>query len=210
VTRQAVIDEAIEIAGRLGLAGLTIGTLATRLEMSKSGLYAHFRSKEAMQSQVLATAAERFIDDVIRPALAAPRGEARVRTLFERWLVTSSSGADGCLFVSAATEFDDQPGPVRDQLVRYHWDLVDALAQMYRSGAKDGQFSEDVEPEQFAHDLHGLMLAHFHACRLLRDPAAEDRTRYSFERLMSSIMTGPARDEPLRPGHARGGTTGSA
>jgi AcrR family transcriptional regulator len=190
VTRQAVIDEAIEIAGRLGVAGLTIGTLAARLEMSKSGLYAHFRSKETLQSQVMASARERFVDEVIRPALAAPRGEPRVRTLFERWLVTSSEGAAGCLFVSAATEFDDQPGVVRDQLVRDHWDLVDTLAQMYRAGVKDGQFREDVEPEQFAHDLHGLMLAHFHATRLLRDPAATDRTRRSFEQLLSTILTG--------------------
>ena len=187
-TRQAVIDQAVEIAGRLGVAGLTIGTLASATDMSKSGLYAHFRSKEALQLAVLASAREHFVDQVIRPALAAPRGEQRVRTLFERWLLTSSSGAAGCLFVSAATEFDDQPGPVRDQLVRDHWDLADALAQVYRSGAKDGAFRDDLAPEQFAHDLHGLMLAHFHAFRLLRDPAAEPRTRFAFERLLQSLL----------------------
>ncbi|GIG22593.1 TetR family transcriptional regulator [Cellulomonas chitinilytica] len=188
VTRQAVIDRAVEIAGRLGVAGLTIGSLASASEMSKSGLYAHFRSKEALQLAVLGSARERFVDQVIRPALAAPRGEPRVRTLFERWLVTSSSGSAGCLFVSAATEFDDQPGPVRDQVVRDHWDLVESLAQVYRSGVKEGAFREDLAPEQFAHDLHGLMLAHFHAFRLLRDPAAETRTRFAFERLMRSLQ----------------------
>jgi len=187
-TRQAVLDQAVEIAGRLGVSGLTIGSLASASGMSKSGLYAHFRSKEALQLAVLADAREHFVDQVIRPALAAPRGEARIRTLFERWLATSSSGAAGCLFVSAATEFDDQPGPVRDQLVRDHWDLNDSLAQMYRSGSKDGAFRDDLAPEQFAHDLHGLMLAHFHAFRLLRDPAAEARTRFTFERLMQSLL----------------------
>jgi AcrR family transcriptional regulator len=187
-TRQAVIDQAVEIAGRLGVAGLTIGTLASASEMSKSGLYAHFRSKEALQLAVLASAREHFIDQVIRPALSAPRGEPRVRVLFERWLTTSTSGAAGCLFVSAATEFDDQPGPVRDQLVRDHWDLQDSLAVVYRSGAKDGAFRDDLAPEQFAHDLHGLMLAHFHAYRLLRDPAAEARTRFAFERLLQSLL----------------------
>lgn len=186
-TRQAVIDQAVGIAGRLGVAGLTIGTLATATGMSKSGLYAHFRSKEALQLAVLGSAREHFVDQVIRPALAAPRGEPRVRVLFERWLETSSSGAAGCLFVSAATEFDDQPGPVRDQLVKDHWDLVESLAQAYRSGAKDGAFRDDLAPEQFAHELHGLMLAHFHARRLLEDPAAEARTRFTFERLMDSI-----------------------
>jgi len=187
-TRQAVIDQAVEIAGRLGVAGLTIGTLATATGMSKSGLYAHFRSKEALQLAVLASAREHFVDQVIRPALAAPRGEERVRTLFERWLATSTSGAAGCLFVSAATEFDDQPGPVRDQLVRDHWDLVESLEQMCRSGSKDGAFRDDVSPEQFSHDLHGLMLAHFHACRLLHDPAAETYTRHTFERLLQSLL----------------------
>jgi AcrR family transcriptional regulator len=198
VTKQAVIEEAVEIAGRLGVAGLTIGTLASRLEMSKSGLYAHFRSKEALQLQVLSTARERFVDEVLHPALAAPRGEARVRTLFERWLRTSIEGAAGCLFVSAATEFDDQPGPVRDQVVRDHWDLVDSLAQTYRAGVKDGRFRAEIAPEQFAHDLHGLMLAHFHAHRLLRDPASAERTRYSFERLLASITV----DDPGDAGGA--------
>lgn len=187
-TRQAVIDQAVEIAGRLGVSGLTIGTLASATDMSKSGLYAHFRSKEALQLAVLAAAREHFVDQVIRPALAAPRGEQRVRVLFERWLTTSSSGAAGCLFVSAATEFDDQPGPVRDQLVRDHWDLQDTLAQVYRSGAKDGAFRDDLAPEQFAHDMHGLLLAHFHAHRLLHDPASESRTRFAFERLMQSLL----------------------
>jgi AcrR family transcriptional regulator len=187
-TRQAVIDQAVEIAGRLGVSGLTIGTLASASGMSKSGLYAHFRSKEALQLAVLAAARENFVSQVIRPALAAPRGEQRIRTLFECWLATSSSGAAGCLFVSAATEFDDQPGPVRDQLVRDHWDLADSLAQMYRSGAKDGAFRDDQSPEQLSHDLHGLMLAHFPAHRLLQDPAAEAHTRHTFERLLQSLL----------------------
>ena len=187
-TRQAVIDQAVEIAGRLGVAGLTIGTLASATGMSKSGLYAHFRSKEALQLAVLASARGHFVDEVIRPALSAPRGEQRVRVLFERWLVTSTGGSAGCLFVSAATEFDDQPGAVRDQLVRDHWDLLDSLAQMYRSGAKDGAFRDDLAPEQFAHDMNGLMLGHFHACRLLEDPAAEARTRFTFERLLQSLL----------------------
>src|SRR4051812_12515550 len=135
-TRQAVIDQAVALARRLGVAGLTIGTLAPATGLSKSRLYAHLPSQEGPQLARLGSAREHFVDEVIRPALAAPRGEPRVRELFERWLETSSSGAAGCLFVSAATEFDDQPGPVRDQLVRDHWDLVESLAQVYRSGAK--------------------------------------------------------------------------
>ena len=188
-TRQAVLDQAVEIAGRLGVAGLTLGTLATATGLSKSGLYAHFRSKEALQLAVLADAREKFVDQVIRPALAADRGVPRIRTLFERWLRASREEAAGCLFVSAATEFDDQPGVVRDQLVRDHRDLTDSIAQMYRSGVADGQLRDDVAPEQFAHDMHGLLLGHFHACRLLHDPAADERARYAFERLLHSIRS---------------------
>lgn len=187
-TRQAVLDQAVEIAGRLGAAGLTIGSLATATGMSKSGLYAHFRSKEALQLACLGQARERFVEQVVRPALAAPRGVPRIRTLFERWIELSNDGSAGCLFVSASTEFDDQPGPVRDQLVQDHWDLSDSLAQIYRSGAKDGQLRDDESPEQFAYDLHGLMLAHFHAQRLLRDPLADDRARHAFERLLQTIV----------------------
>ena len=187
-TRQAVLDQAVEIAGRLGVAGLTIGSLATATGLSKSGLYAHFRSLEALQLAVMGEARERFVERVIRPALAAPRGVPRIRTVFEGWLAVSNSGSAGCLFVSASTEFDDQPGAVRDQLVRDHWDLADSLAQMYRSGAKDGQLRDAESPEQFAHDLHGILLAHFHAHRLLHDPTADDRARYAFERLLASIV----------------------
>lgn len=188
-TRQAVLDQAVEIAGRLGIAGLTIGSLATATGLSKSGLYAHFRSLEALQLAVLGQARERFVETVLRPALAAPRGVPRIQAAFDHWIRLSDDGAAGCLFVSASTEFDDQPGPIRDQLVRDHLDLADSLAQMYRSGAKDGQLRDDVAPEQFAYDLHGLMLAHFHACRLLHDPAADERARFAFERLLQSIVS---------------------
>ena len=102
-TRQAVIDQAVEIAGRLGVAGLTIGTLAAATGMSKSGLYAHFRSKEALQLAVLGSAREHFVDQVFRPALAAPRGEPRVRTLFERWLATSSTDSNNRWAIRSAS-----------------------------------------------------------------------------------------------------------
>jgi AcrR family transcriptional regulator len=185
-TKQAVLDQAVEVASRLGLSGLTIGTLASQVELSKSGLFAHFRSKEQLQLQVLAHARETFTAQVIRPALAAPRGEKRLRTLFEAWLVTGRESAPGCLFVSAATEFDDQPGAVRDQLVRDHQDLVESLALMFRTGISEGQFREDADPEQFAHELFGVMLAYFHAVRLIRDPAAESRTRRAFDTLLDN------------------------
>src|SRR3954452_23120305 len=133
-TRQAVLERAVEVANRLGLAGLTIGSLAAATGLSKSGLFGHFHSKLALQSQVLAHARESFTDRVIRPALAAPRGEQRVRALFDHWLAVARDGAGCCLFVSASAEFDDQPGPIRDQLVQDHRDFSEAVAQMFRTG----------------------------------------------------------------------------
>lgn len=188
-TKQAVLEQAVEIASQLGLAGLTIGSLASKAELSKSGLFGHFRSKEALQLQVLAYARDTFIRDVVHVALSKPRGEPRMQELFEQWLKVSRSSAPGCVFVSAAAEFDDQPGPVRDQLVRDNQDLLEAIAQIFRTGVSEGHWSPDAEPEQFAHELHSVMLGFFHAERLMRDPAAENRTRRAFERLISDIRS---------------------
>jgi AcrR family transcriptional regulator len=188
-TRQAVLEQAVEVASRIGLAGLTIGSLASQVELSKSGLFAHFKSKEQLQIQVLQHARESFTDQVVRPALAAKRGEPRLRTLFERWLVMARESAPGCLFVSAATEFDDQPGSVREELVRDHKDLMDAIAQMFRAAVSEGHLSERADPEQFAHDLYGVMLGYFHALRLIQDPAAEQRTRRAFENLLNQAKS---------------------
>ena len=186
LTREAIVARGAEVASRIGVAGLTIGSLATRVEMSKSGLFAHFRSKEGLQLQVLAHARESFIAEVMRPALRTPRGEPRVRVLFERWLGCTRGGTPGCLFVSAATEFDDQPGAVRDQLVGDHRDLMDAVTQIVRTGVAEGHFRADLDAAQFAHDLHGVMLADFHAHRLLHDPDAEARARTAFAALLAA------------------------
>lgn len=187
-TRGAILDEGVALAFRVGLGGLTIGSLASQTGMSKSGLFAHFRSKEALQLGVLGRARATFTDLIVRPALGAARGEPRARELFEHWLACSRDGVAGaCLFVKAATEFDDQPGRVRDQLAGGHRDLLDTVAQVCRTGVTDGQFSPGTDTDQFAHDLYGLMLIYYLTHRLLGDPAAEARTRASFEALLDSI-----------------------
>jgi AcrR family transcriptional regulator len=191
-TREAILDEAIGLASRVGLHGLTIGSLAAQSRLSKSGLFAHFRSKESLQVQVLDHAAAMFVDAVVRPALAAPRGERRVRELFERWLAWC--GADlpaGCIFIVATSEFDDEPGPVRDRVVRVQRDWMDTIATVFRTGITEGQFRADADPDQFAHELYGIVLAYHHARRLLRDPQAERRARSALERLLDAAR--PAR-----------------
>ncbi len=187
LTRQAILHHGVEVAYRVGLGGLSIGTLATGTGMSKSGLFAHFGSKESLQLEVLAQARAEFVDTVVRPALAMPRGEPRVRALFEQWLACGRARMPGgCLFVKAATEFDEQDGPVRDQLVRDHRDLYDSIAQIFRTGIAEGHFRADADPDQFAADLDGVMLAYYHANRLLDDPAAEARARNAVEALLTS------------------------
>jgi AcrR family transcriptional regulator len=185
LTRQAILEHATALASRVGLSGLTIGRLAEELSLSKSGLFAHFRSKEALQIQVLEFAADRFTDGVVRPGLSAPRGEPRVRALFERWLEWGRANLPGgCLFVAAATELDDQPGPVREQLVRGQKDWLELIANCCRTAVSEGQLRKGMDAEQFAHDLYGVMLAWHHAARLLHDPAADRRARAAFEALL--------------------------
>jgi len=193
LTRQAILDHAVGLAARVGLGGLTIGKLADDLQLSKSGLFAHFRSKEALQIQVLEAASARFVDAVIKPALAERRGEPRLRALFERWLAWSSShsGPWGCLFVAASIELDDQPGAPRQRLVELQKDWLGVLAGTVRIAIEEGHFRREVEPEQFAHDLYGVALAYHHAARLLRDPEAKKRAEKGFESLVR-IARAPA------------------
>jgi AcrR family transcriptional regulator len=187
-TRGAILDHAVKVASRVGLEGLTIGRLADELHLSKSGLFAHFESKEALQVQALERAAELFVDAVMRPALAAPRGEPRVRALFERWLkwpeVVPQPG--GCIFVAAAAELDDRPGPARDRLVQLQRDWLEALATAFRQAQKEGHLRDDLDPDQLAFEMHGFMLAYHHASRLLGDSRAGARARRSFDRLLEA------------------------
>ena len=195
-TRQAVLDEAARVASRVGLGGLTIGSLAAATELSKSGLFAHFQSKETLQLQLLDHTRARFIDLVVRPALAAPRGEPRVRELFRRWLAWDADALPGgCLFVVASVELDAQPGPVRDRLAQDQRDWLDTIAQVFRTGIAEGHFDPDADPEQFAYDLHGTMLAYHHASRLLGDPAAAARATRAVEALLSAARP-PAAARP--------------
>ncbi len=187
-TRQAILDRAVGLASAVGLEGLTIGRLAGELDLSKSGLFAHFQSKEALQVQVLEAAAARFVEVVLKPALGAPRGEPRVRALFERWLAWPKAVPQpgGCLFVAASIELDDKPGPARDLLVRLQQDWLDVIAVAVRTAIAEGHFRKSTDAEQFAFELYGTMLMCHHASRLLRDPKALGRARRAFENLLAA------------------------
>jgi AcrR family transcriptional regulator len=186
-TRGAILDRAVELASAVGLEGLTIGRLAESLDLSKSGLFAHFESKEGLQIETLQHAADLFVEVVVRPALAAPPGEPRLRALFERWLrwpqVVPQPG--GCLFVQAAVELDDRPGPARDLFVKLQKEFFATLARAVKGAVAEGHLSKGADPEQIAFEFYGIMLSTHHAMRLLNDPRAPQKARRAFDRMLA-------------------------
>lgn len=186
-TRERILHRAFRMASRDGLEGLSIGGLANALAMSKSGLFAHFGSKEELQLEVLRAAARRFEDTVVRPAFRAPRGTPRIRHLLENWVrwANSPDAAGGCLFVTASVEFDDRAGRPRDFLVAAQRQIQDAMARSAQMAIDAGHFRQNLDCRQFAFELHSLLLGYHHAKRLLRDADAETALRTGFGRLLN-------------------------
>src|SRR5689334_9824515 len=155
-TRDAILEAALKLASRVGLSGLTLGTLAEELDLSKSGLFAHFGSKDELIMRTLDYAAERFSDVVVKPALAQPRGEARLRAVFEghRLWPIAVPQPGGCIFIASAVEFDDRPGPVRDRIREIWQQWHEFAANAARQAIEVGDFRRDVDPEQFAFDFN--------------------------------------------------------
>src|SRR3989454_10998935 len=170
-TREAILTHALGLATRIGFEGPTIGRLAEDLRMSKSGLFAHFRSKEALQLEILRMAGERMIETVVKPALAAPRGEPRVRALFERWLAWEQSPSlpGGCPFMAASFELDDRPGPVRDFVVQNLRDWMETLDGAASIPVREGHFRPSLDCDKFEPDSQGIGLPLVAASRLIRD-----------------------------------------
>jgi len=186
-TREAILARAVEEAARIGLGGLTIGALATATGLSKSGLYAHFGSKDALQVAVLESAGTEFSDAVILPALRAPRGLARLRTLVDLWLTCGRRRQPGgCLVVKAGAELDDQPGPAREHLRNLHVRLAESLQRIVAGAVSTGELAPSTDPVRFAADLYGVMLGFFHSHRLLEDPLAEERALAAVEALITA------------------------
>lgn len=185
-TRDRIVERALRAASVDGLEGISLGRLASDVGMSKSGLFAHFASKEALQLDVLAAAAEKFKEIVVRPAFAAPRGEPRVRALFEHWLLweRNESLPGGCVFMHAIAELDDRPGPARDSLVDWQQQWLDTIAGAARIAVGEGHFRTDLDAELFAFQQYGLVMAYYHARRLFQDPQAENRVRRAFDALV--------------------------
>jgi AcrR family transcriptional regulator len=183
-TRKIILEHALGVAAVLGLESLTIGSLASALSMSKSGLFAHFKSKQELQLQVLQEAVERFVVQVVAPAIRKPRGEPRVRAFFDRWLDWSRKQPGGCVIHSASSELDDRPGPLRDFLLAAHQDWRNTIRRGVRVAIEEGHFRSDLDADQFAFEFVGLALGYHHAARLLNDKKALKRARTGFDALL--------------------------
>jgi AcrR family transcriptional regulator len=187
-TRDRILQHAMAIVSEVGFEGLSIGGLAKTAEMSKSGLFAHFDSKEDLQLQVLAAASRSFLDNVITPAFREPRGEPRIRAMFELWLIWEEGRVTpgGCPFVTASWEYDDRPGPVRDAVVSVQRDWVGTVATSAQIAIDEGHFRTDLDTGAFAFELYGVFLSFHLYHRLLEDPEARQRARDAFERLIEA------------------------
>jgi AcrR family transcriptional regulator len=191
-TLSHILEGGLAVASVHGLGGITIGALASELGMSKSGLYGHFKSKEKLQLAILQNAIDRFVEGVIAPALKAPRGEPRVRALFESWLswAHATDLPGGCPFVTAAVEFDDQPGAIRDFVAKSQRDWLDTLAHAVKIGIGEAHFDPAVDPDQVAFEIYSTAYGYHFVSRLLKDPVCEMRARQSFERILENAGAG--------------------
>lgn len=185
-TRQAILEEAVALSSRIGVSGLSIGALADKAGMSKSGLFAHFGSKEELQIAVLRESQQRFVDTVVRPALKAPRGVARLRAILTNWVDWTQRAKlpGGCPMNAAANEFDDQPGPVRDAVEAGLTDGRRLLANAVRLAIESGELRPDTDIEQFVFEFSGIVLVAMQGQRLFRDKDANRRALDAFERLV--------------------------
>jgi AcrR family transcriptional regulator len=192
-TRAAILDAALALASHMGLEGLSIGALADVTQMSKSGVFAHFGSREELQIAVIREYHARFEDEVFFPAVRGPRGLPRLRALFERWVRRVSVEMDsGCIYISGAVEFDDRPGPVRDALADMVCAWQAALERAIRLSVEVGHLRADADVLQMLFEIHGLILALHHDAKFLRLPGAVDRARVGFDRIVGPYLVTPS------------------
>ncbi|AKJ31232.1 TetR family transcriptional regulator [Caldimonas brevitalea] len=188
-----ILEAALSLASQVGLEGLSIGALAEVTRMSKSGVFAHFGSREELQISVIREYHRKFEEEVFFPAVLEPRGLPRLRALFERWVRRVSVEIDsGCIYISGAVEFDDRPGPVRDALVEMVRTWHRALHRAIALSVECAHLNDSVDPMQMLFELHGLILALHHDARFLRSPGALDRARRGFDFIVNHYATDAA------------------
>ena len=185
-TKQVIVDAALGLAAQIGLEGLSIGALAEVTQMSKSGVFAHFGSREELQISVVREYYNRFSDEVFFPAIHEARGLPRVRALFANWMKrVAVELQSGCIFISGAVAFDDRPGPVRDALASSVKTWLAALYRAVVQAKEEGQLNEAADEQQMAFEIHGLILALHYEARFLNNPDAIRHANKGFENILA-------------------------
>ena len=192
-TKAHILDAALHLASQAGLEGLSIGALAAATGMSKSGVFAHFGSREELQISVVREYHQRFEQEVFFPAMQAPRGLPRLRTLFDLWMKRTSVELDsGCIYISGAVEFDDRTGPVRDALADSVNTWHAAMRRTIIQCREQGDLHADTDEAQLLFEVHGLILALHYEARFLRAQGAMQRARQGFENILARFSNAPS------------------
>ncbi|GGC05260.1 TetR family transcriptional regulator [Pseudoduganella buxea] len=187
MTRAAILDVALDLASRDGLEGLTIGLLADKMNMSKSGVFAHFGSREDLQLEVLKLYHRRFEQEVFYPSIKEARGLPRLRAMFAHWVKrVSIEIASGCIYISGAVEYDDRPGLIREELVSMVGAWQSALLRAAQQAIEMGHLKADTDAQQLVYEMYGLILAVHHDARFLRIPGSVERASVGFNRLIEN------------------------
>lgn len=196
-TKAAIVDAALGLATQIGLEGLSIGALAEVMQMSKSGVFAHFGSREELQISVVREYHHRFEEEVFYPAMAAPRGLPRLRALFDNWMKRTSVEIDsGCIYISGAVEFDDRPGPVRDALASSVNTWLTAMKRAIEIAVAEGHLRADTDAGQMGFEIHAQILALHYEARFLRNPESLRRALTAFEGIVGRYSVAAAPSVP--------------
>ncbi|MBS0302295.1 TetR/AcrR family transcriptional regulator [Ottowia sp.] len=192
-TRAEIVAVALAMAARVGLEGLSIGTLADAVGKSKSGVFAHFGSREDLQIAVVREYYRRFETEVFAPAMRKPRGLPRVRALFENWMRhTSAELQSGCIFISGAVEFDDRPGPVRDALAEAVDAWIGAMTRAVAQACEEKHLAAGADPGQISFEIHALILALHYEARFMRRTGSMARARQGFANIIQRYGAPPS------------------
>ena len=191
-TKNIILDAGIDLASQYGLECVSIGVLSKAIHMSKSGLFAHFHSKENLQLAILDHAAGIFVEKVLIPTVKTQAGIPRIRSLVKNWVSWSSTISGGCIFVTASTDFSDRPGKVRDLLLAQQEQWIGSIRRTALSAIKVGDFREDINCEQFAFDLYSLLLGYHLYYRLLNDTDTLNHLEVALVRLLDNYKSSRA------------------
>ena len=184
-TKAVIIEAALGLATQIGLEGLSIGALAEVTQMSKSGVFAHFGSREELQISVIREYFSRFEQEIFYPALQQPQGLPRVQALFGNWMKrVAVEIQSGCIFISGAVEFDDRPGPVRDALANSVQTWLQALFRAIVQAQTSGHLGTGTDPHQIVFEIHGLILALHYEARFLKNPGSLERANNAFANIL--------------------------